>query len=99
MSDRSEAKLLVDLVTDCRGISSAVLDEHYTLTAIVAQRRRVDSTAQTVVVELIDRGVATGKQRWAAAVHDELRDVASPMSTAPTANQALNRIAWDYLDR
>ncbi len=81
------------------GITSAVLDEHYTLTALVADRRRADATAQTLVVQFIDRGENAGAQRWTAAAYDELRDLAPPLSQAGTARDALDRIDWTHLDR
>jgi hypothetical protein len=106
MPDSSEAALsagaptsLVDLVAECSGISSAVLDEHYTLTATVAQRRRADSTAQTVVVKFIDHGPKAGELRWTAAAHDELRELATPTTSAPTAQHAVTRLDWKRLDR
>jgi hypothetical protein len=106
MSSSPEAALssdapdsLVSLVAQCSGVSSVVLDERYTLTAIVATRRRTDMTVQIAVVEFMDYGSEAGQQRWAVAAHDELRDLATPTSIGPTAKLALGRIEWFQLDR
>ena len=93
------AQELIDLVAARRGIASAVLDEHYILTAIVADRRRADATAQTVVIEFIDRGQSAGAQRWTAAVYDELRELATPLAEAGSAKDALDRLDWKQLDK
>jgi hypothetical protein len=88
---------LAQLVARFTHASQAVVDEQYTLTAVVVERS-IDGTNQTVVVELIDHGPGSGEQRWLAAAYDELSGQATGLSNWATTELALAGVHWSQLD-
>lgn len=90
------ADQLAQLVADATGASSAQVDEHYTMTAIVIERP-AHGHIQTIVVELVDHGTGHGNQRWNATAYDELHNSATGLSNGPTPQHALAAINWASL--
>ena len=91
-SERTLASLIVE-ATRARCVT---LDEHYELTAFVVVRGTV-LDAQTIIVELIDRGTDQGDKRWSASAYDELHDRTIGLIIGPSADVAVAGIAWSTL--
>ena len=92
----AEARLL-DIVTQAAGASVAVVDERYTVTAVVLERD-VAGVRQTLLIELLDAGPAAGEQRWRALACDELGGLSAPSVTGPSLEAVLAGIDWSTLE-
>lgn len=93
----TSSRQLARLVATAAGACSAVVDEHYQLTAIVVERPTAEHETQTVVVEII-HDQSSAEQCWSAMASDELRQIQTPISHGNTAKAAINSIAWSTLD-
>lgn len=94
---RSADAELVGLLARAAGATSAVIDERYTVTAIIVERE-VRGLSQTVLVELLDAGPEAGAERWLAIAYDDLRGVQTPSPTAATVAAVIERLDWSALD-
>lgn len=86
----------LDALRHAAAASSALIDEHYTVTVVVLERE-IDQMPQTLVVELIDTAATPADQRWQAVAYDELRDLRTPTVTGPTIEAVISQLPWSRL--
>lgn len=87
---------LARLVAEAAGVASAIVDDHYTVTAVMLEH---DCCGQnhTILVELLEDHLRTDDQRWTAIAIDELDQQMSAPGRGHTAADAVRGIDWCHL--
>ena len=89
---------LVELVRQSAHARSAVVDQQYTVTAIMVERTIAGGQSQCLLTELLHDDQAEPGRQWTAIAYDEINDrLAGPIHGA-SARQAINDIPWTTLD-
>lgn len=89
---------ILNLLLSAAPASTAVVDEQYTITAVMLERQRADGQQQSVLVELLDAGEDRGAQRWMAMAYDDLRQLTTTAVRAGTVEAVIGQIPWQQLE-
>lgn len=86
---------LVKIIEQSAG-TIAVVDEQYTVTAVMIERDCCGQT-ETLLVELLEDHLRADGHRWTAIAYDDLDQLHTEPSHGPTAAAAVDGIDWCHL--
>lgn len=95
-AENASLTTLARLVAQAAGVPDAIVDEHYTVAAVMLEQTCCGST-HTLLVELLEDHQRTDDQRWTAIAYDELDQRQAQPSIGPTAKDAVLGIGWCQL--